>query len=313
MDLTPFVEDLRRELAVAADAGGDDARALAERLTAPLESAVRLMLLEALSAAADEITRELAPGSVELRLRTGDPEFVITTPPQDDGPEPAPAPLALPEADDAATARVNLRLPESLKAGIEAAAGRERLSVNAWLVRAAATALAGDASPPRPRGGRLGRPTPAGCADRPGSPPTTTPRPLRHLTRRRRPRAELQHPRTDHRDHRRGRRRGAHQRRRARRHRRRGAPQRRVARGRRGGGPPDTRRVRRRAPAGQVAEVPHLAHGDTRPSVDVTVELPPARGSMARARRRTSAARDGSATAGSRPPSARSSSTPPTR
>ena len=65
----PYVENLRRELAVAADAGGEEARALAERLTAPLESAVRLMLLDALSAAADEITRELAPGSVELRLR----------------------------------------------------------------------------------------------------------------------------------------------------------------------------------------------------------------------------------------------------
>jgi hypothetical protein len=58
MDLTPYVENLRRELAVAADAGGDDVRALAERLTAPLESAVRLMLLDALSAA-------------------GDPEFVV--------------------------------------------------------------------------------------------------------------------------------------------------------------------------------------------------------------------------------------------
>src|SRR3954447_3887132 len=74
MDLSPYVEGIRRELAVAAEAGGDDARALAERLTAPLESAVRLMLLEALSAAADEVTRELAPGSVELRLRSGEPD-----------------------------------------------------------------------------------------------------------------------------------------------------------------------------------------------------------------------------------------------
>ena len=78
MDLTHYVENLRHELAVAADAGGEDARALAERLTAPLESAIRLMLLDALSAAADEITRELAPGSVELRLRGGEPDFVVT-------------------------------------------------------------------------------------------------------------------------------------------------------------------------------------------------------------------------------------------
>ena len=69
MDLGVYVENLRRELAVAADAGGDEARALAERLVAPLESSIRLTLLEALSAAADEITRDLAPGSVQVRLR----------------------------------------------------------------------------------------------------------------------------------------------------------------------------------------------------------------------------------------------------
>jgi hypothetical protein len=158
MDLTPYVENLRRELAVAADAGGDEARALAERLTAPLESAIRLMLLDALSAAADDITRELAPGSVELRLRAGEPDFAVTPAPTD---EPAPAaspPLAPPEGDEGGTARINLRLPEQLKAGVEQAASRERLSVNAWLVRAAAAALAREDPDRRPpqRGGRIG-------------------------------------------------------------------------------------------------------------------------------------------------------------
>jgi hypothetical protein len=157
MDLTQYVENLRRELAVAADAGGDDARALAERLTAPLESAIRLMLLDALSAAADEITLELAPGSVELRLRAGEPDFVVTPAPADEPAEPASAVPALPDADEAATARINLRLPEQLKAGIEQAASRDRLSVNAWLVRAAAAALAPDDRRPSQRGGRLGQ------------------------------------------------------------------------------------------------------------------------------------------------------------
>ena len=77
MDLAPFVDHLRAELAVAAEAGGDESRALAERLTAPLESAIRLTLLNALSAAADEITQELAPGSVDVRLRGLDPDFVV--------------------------------------------------------------------------------------------------------------------------------------------------------------------------------------------------------------------------------------------
>jgi hypothetical protein len=158
MDLTPYVENLRRELAVAADAGGEDARALAERLTAPLESAVRLMLLDALSAAADEITRELAPGSVELRLRSGEPDFAVTPVPVDEPDEQAPEAPAPPEGDEGATARINLRLPEQLKAGVEEAASRERLSVNAWLVRVAAAALARERPDRRPphRGGRIG-------------------------------------------------------------------------------------------------------------------------------------------------------------
>ena len=169
MDLTQYVENLRRDLAVAADAGGEEARALAERLSAPLESAVRLMLLDALSAAADEITRELAPGSVELRLRSGEPDFVVTPAPADEPVEPAPddAAPALPEADEAATARINLRLPEQLKAGIEQAAGRERLSVNAWLVRVAAAAARARRPPAtRSAAGGSARATPAGCADR---------------------------------------------------------------------------------------------------------------------------------------------------
>ena len=77
MELNTYVDKLRDQLAVAAAAGGDDARLLAERLIAPLDSAVRLMLLDVLAAAAAEITRELAPGSVELRLRGSEPEFVV--------------------------------------------------------------------------------------------------------------------------------------------------------------------------------------------------------------------------------------------
>ena len=80
MDLRPYIDEIHDQLEVAADAGGEDARALAERLVAPLDAAVRLSLLDALAAAAQEITCELAPGSVEVRLRGRDPEFVVTAP-----------------------------------------------------------------------------------------------------------------------------------------------------------------------------------------------------------------------------------------
>src|SRR4051794_41695931 len=162
MDLTPYVAKLRDELAIAAEAGGPDARALAERLTAPLESAIRLTLLEALSTAAAEITSDLAPGSVELRLRGLEPGFVVSTWP---GREPAyeavPEPVAETVAESqpaesaeasGATTRINLRLPDDLKTRVEKAADREHLSVNAWLVRAAAEALETKTKTPRPSG-----------------------------------------------------------------------------------------------------------------------------------------------------------------
>jgi hypothetical protein len=156
MDLTSYVSTLRHELAVAADAGGEDARALAERLTAPLESAVQLVLLEALSAAAAEITRDLAPGSVDLRLRGREPSFVVTPPPADHPFEEADPPAAdvpppvSPEGEEGAMARISFRLTEYLKGRIEEAAAQTGLSVNAWLVRAAAAALESDDRGRRP-------------------------------------------------------------------------------------------------------------------------------------------------------------------
>ncbi|MCC3778325.1 hypothetical protein [Streptomyces sp. UNOB3_S3] len=153
MDLTPYVDILRRELAVAAEAGGEDTRELARRLTAPLESATRLTMLNVLSAAMDEITRELAPGSVDVRLRGLDPDFVVTLPPTGGAPvEPAAPVEALmaqepADGDEGGTARVNLRMPAHLKARAEEAAGREGLSVNAWLVRAVSAAVGGGTRP----------------------------------------------------------------------------------------------------------------------------------------------------------------------
>jgi hypothetical protein len=149
MDLRPYVETIHQQLADAAEAGGDEARALAERLAAPLDAAIRLALQDALGAAADEITRELAPGSVELRIRDRNPEFVVTLAPEEgtvddfaeaSNDEPSP-PRVAGDADDGATSRINLRLPDQLKARVDQAASSEGLSTNTWLVRAASFAL----------------------------------------------------------------------------------------------------------------------------------------------------------------------------
>ncbi|MGC4767402.1 hypothetical protein ACLQ25_00235 [Micromonospora sp. DT44] len=168
MDLRPYVENLRNEFAVAAEGVEPESRALAERLFTQLEAATHLTLLEALSDAADEITRDLAPGSVHVRLRGREPDFVVApaTSPTDGpvepaAPAPAPVPLLPPEGDEGGTSRINLRLPDHLKASVDEAASRAGLSVNAWLVRAVAGAVGAggpDRQPPRrpepPRSGQ---------------------------------------------------------------------------------------------------------------------------------------------------------------
>ena len=112
------------------------------------KSATRLGILEALAAAAEEITVELAPGSVELRLRGREPEFVVSLPPADQPADDAAEVEDVPQnawregADGEPTvSRINLRLPDRLKSHVEQAAAGDGLSVNAWLVRAAATEL----------------------------------------------------------------------------------------------------------------------------------------------------------------------------
>ena len=142
MELERYVADLRGQLAAVADAGDAEARAIAERLSVTLDAAVRVVLLEALSDAAAEITREVAPDSVDIRLRGREPMFVVSRvagPVAE--PEP-PAPAAEPDdGDDTVTSRTTLRLPDRLKGRVERAAAEDGISVNSWLVRAVAAAL----------------------------------------------------------------------------------------------------------------------------------------------------------------------------
>jgi hypothetical protein len=155
MNLDPYIESIQEQLLQAGEAGGDEARAVAQRLVAPLEAAMRLALQDALAAAAAEITCELAPGAVELRLRGRDLEFLVERPPVE-LPDPEAFEgrakgfaaalsggevLAADEAEPGGVARINLRLPDHLKARVETASRREGLSVNTWLVRAASGAV----------------------------------------------------------------------------------------------------------------------------------------------------------------------------
>ncbi len=145
MELTPFVERLRRDLSDAAAAGGPEAQAAAERLALALDPATRMMLLEALSQAADEITGELESAAVDVRMSGREPQFVIThvEPAGPPAPPAPPEPPTPPEPEDDSQSRITLRLPESVKVRAEEAANGIGQSLNAWLVDAVRSALDG--------------------------------------------------------------------------------------------------------------------------------------------------------------------------
>jgi predicted transcriptional regulator len=139
MELGQYVSALQQQLIDSAANGAPDTRVAAERLAAGLDAATRLVLLDALSAAVGEITRELAPGAVDLRLRGREVEFVVSRPNSEaDADE---RPVASVDLDDVSTSRTTLRLPDALKARVDDAAAADGLSVNTWLVRAIAAAL----------------------------------------------------------------------------------------------------------------------------------------------------------------------------
>jgi hypothetical protein len=136
MDITPYVDSLRRDLLAAAEAAGPEAHAAAERLSFALDPAARLALMEAISQAATEITAEMPTGSVDVRLDGRELAFVVDTPaaaPTPPTPPTSPPPGAEDE-EEGGIARITLRLPESVKAKAEEFAARSGHSLNTWLV-----------------------------------------------------------------------------------------------------------------------------------------------------------------------------------
>jgi hypothetical protein len=131
MDITPYVDSLRRDLVSAAEGAGPELKQAAERLAFALDPAARLALMEAISQAASEITAEMPAGGVDVRLDGRDLDFVVHAP---EAPPPPPPPSAPEAEEDGGVARITLRLPESVKGKAEDAAAAAGQSVNTWLV-----------------------------------------------------------------------------------------------------------------------------------------------------------------------------------
>jgi hypothetical protein len=133
MDLTPYVDSLRRDLVAAAEAAGPETRQAAERLTFALDPSARLALMEAVSQAAAEITAEMPSGSVDVRLNGRELDFLVQGPTLTPPSPPAP-PSAEEVEEEGGVARITLRMPESVKARAEELAARSGHSLNTWLV-----------------------------------------------------------------------------------------------------------------------------------------------------------------------------------
>jgi hypothetical protein len=145
MELDHHLSNVHDQLIAAAALGDERTKEIAGTLAGTASSAVRLALIGAVSQAADETTAALLdyPGSpavaarldgdeITLEVRAGAPDAIAAEQRREDG-EP--------------NARISLRLSDALKADIDAAAERDGISVNTWLVRAATAALE-----PRPFG-----------------------------------------------------------------------------------------------------------------------------------------------------------------
>ena len=136
MQVQTFIEALRSDLEAIAAVGDDAAAEAGSRLVRALEASAHLRLLDVLGQVALEVSSQLPGGHVEVRVAGGDVELVYVA--DDD--------TSAPVSEDL-SARITLRLPEGLKAGIEAAAAREGVSLNAWIVRALSRMMSGPLPP----------------------------------------------------------------------------------------------------------------------------------------------------------------------
>jgi hypothetical protein len=127
VQLDSHIQAIQEDLAVTAGLGDEATAEAARRLSEALGSTLHLRLLDLLGEAVLEIGGQLEAGRIEVRLAGRDPELIVVT---DEAPDSAQFGFG-----EEHSGRITLRLPDSLKVSVEAAAAREGISTNAWLVR----------------------------------------------------------------------------------------------------------------------------------------------------------------------------------
>jgi predicted DNA binding CopG/RHH family protein len=126
MQIDGLIQALREDLVRVAALGDEKTSRAADLLSVAIEASLGRRIQDALAEAALELNDQLESAHVELRVAGRDLQLVLV---REDGTVPE-------QADEAFSARITLRLPESLKQRVETAATREGASVNTWLVQA---------------------------------------------------------------------------------------------------------------------------------------------------------------------------------
>jgi len=150
MNTNAYVDGLLADLTALAGLGEGPVAEAADRLAGALRAQASMRLLDLLGEGAVEVSAQLPSGHVEVRLAGQEPSFVVV---DEDADAAGPTGLAASASDEGLNARITLRLPAALKESIEAAASRERVSANTWIVRELTRSAS--APPPRRSGRRL--------------------------------------------------------------------------------------------------------------------------------------------------------------
>jgi hypothetical protein len=135
METAQFIDGLQSDLRELAQLGGDELVQAAQRMEGAVRQSATLRLIDALTQVALEVSSQLPNGHLDVRLAGQDPELVYV---EEEGEEPQAQ-----TAEDGLTARITLRLPDSLKVALEKAAEAEGVSVNTWLVRTLQRSVSG--------------------------------------------------------------------------------------------------------------------------------------------------------------------------
>lgn len=129
MHVQPVVNSVRAALLDQARLAGDDEAVAAaiEHLTDALGPSLRLAAIELAEQAATEVRAQRHDCTVDVVMLDGEPTLRVTDAAATPGDR---------SDDEELAARITLRLPPTLKATIEEAAGGAGESVNSWVVEA---------------------------------------------------------------------------------------------------------------------------------------------------------------------------------